>query len=234
MLFGAARPAGYAVALALLLGSFATPPPVTADAWRHGIANEWMYYAPERVAKTDHAAAVLRRFFEGLPVRVAFYGDEARLVYEARIPVAIEAHAGLTDRLVARQRLAARGRVGHEKPAPLDYLIATRKAHFTFSGEPQQRLVAWIPPVFVTFEEDVHGQVLHWDPALMQELARRGANVPDFPGMLDAYLRQAEGLPRESVENEYAKVQRFYFAHVHDPAREAAFRRLIAGAGEVQ
>jgi hypothetical protein len=227
LLFGAARPAGYAIALAALVGSFFTPAPVTDEVWSRGVADEWKYYSKERVAKSDHTAAVLRRYFDGLPVTVAFYGDEARIVYEARIPIAIEAHAGLTDRFVAHQELAARGRIGHEKSAPLDYLIATRKAHFTFSGEPQQRLAALIPPVFVTFDEDVHAQVLHWDPALMQELARRGATVPDFPGMLDAYLRQAERLPRESVQREYAKVQRFYFAHVDDPAREAAFRRLL-------
>ncbi|HVH19863.1 MAG TPA: hypothetical protein VNF72_16305, partial [Myxococcota bacterium] len=229
LLFGAARPVGYAVALAALVGSFLTPSPVTDEVWSRGVADEWKYYSRERVAQSDRTAAVLRRYFEGLPVRVAFYGDEARVVYGARFPVAIESHAGLTDHFVARQALAERGRIGHEKPAPLDYLIATRKAHFTFSGEPQQRLAAWIPPVFVTFEDGVHGQVLHWDPLLMRELAHRGAKVPDFPGMLDAYLRQIDALPLESVQSEYAKVQRFYFAHVDDPVREAAFRRRIEG-----
>jgi hypothetical protein len=228
LLFDAARPAGAAVALAALVGSFVTPAPVSDEVWSRGVADEWKYYSPERVAKTDRTAAVLRRYFEGLPVRVAFYGDEARLVYGARVPVAIESHAGLTDRFVARQPLAARGRIGHEKSAPLDYLIATRKAHFAFSGEPQERLASWIPPVFVTFDEGVHGQVLHWDPALMRELARRGAQVPDFPGMLDAYLRRIDQLPPESVRSEYARVQRFYFAHVDDPAREAAFRRRLS------
>ena len=229
LLFGPARAAGTAVALALLIGSFLTPPPVTADAWRDGVANEWMYYSPERVAKNEHTAEVLRRYFEGLPVRVAFYGDEARIVYKANFAVAIESHAGLTDRFVARQALASRGRIGHEKSAPPDYLIGTRKAHFTFSGEPQQRLAALIPRVLVTFADGVHGQVLHWDPSLMQELARRGAKVPDFPGMLDAYLRQIDRLPAESVRSEYEKVRRFYFAHVDDPAREAAFQRRLEG-----
>ncbi|HXK26225.1 MAG TPA: hypothetical protein VMS55_26415 [Myxococcota bacterium] len=227
-LFGPARVPAYALCVAALVGSFATPPPVTADSWQSGIANEWMYYSRERVARTDHDAAVLRRAFEGLPVCVAFYGDEARLVYEASFAVAIESHAGLTDRFVAHQEIAARGRVGHEKSAPLDYLLDTRKADFIFSGEPQQRLAALIPRVIVGFGDGVYGQLLRWDPALVRELARRGARVPDFPGMLDAYLRQIDRLPDDAVRSEYAKALRFYFAQVDDPAREAVFRRRLA------
>jgi len=227
-LFGTIRAAAYALCLAALVGSFATPPPVTAETWESGIANEWMYYSRERVAKTDHAAEVLRRYFDGLPVRVAFYGDEARLVYEAGFPVAIESHTGLTDRLVAHQELAVRGRVGHEKAAPLGYLIMKRGVDFTFSGEPMERLSALIPLVIVTFEPGVYGQVLHWDPALMQELIRRGARVPDFPGNLDRTVRQLDRMPIEDVRSEYAKLRRFYFAHVNDPEREAAFRRRLA------
>ena len=227
-LLGPARVPAYALVLAALVGSFATPPPVTADSWQSGIANEWMYYSRDRVAKTDHDGAVLRRTFEGLPVCVAFYGDEARLVYEAGFAVAIESHAGLTDRFVAHQEIGARGRVGHEKSAPLDYLLGTRKADFIFSGEPQQRLSTLIPRVIVSFDDGVYGQLLRWDPALVKELARRGARVPDFPGMLDAYLHQIDRLPDDAVRNEYAKARRFYFAHVNDPAREAVFRRRLS------
>lgn len=233
MLFRERQSWGCALALAALAGSWLMPPPVTGDesGWRHGVANEWMYYSPERVAKRDAMSRVLRRYFEGLPVRVAFYGTQARMAYKVGFPVAIESHAGLTDAFVARLKLRERGRVGHEKPAPIDYLILKRKVHFTFSEEPQERLELMIPRVIVDFDEGVQGQVLHWDPALMQELARRGARFPDFLGTLDAYLRNIDALPLEHVAGDYAQIRRFYFAHVDDPAREAPFLGRLGKPG---
>lgn len=226
------RVLGAALPLALIAGSFLSPEPVTSDD-RYGIVDERAYYSPARLAEIDHHAGVLRRYFDGLPVRVAFYGSEARLVYEAEIPVAIESHTGLTDRLVARRPLLRRGRVGHEKFAPLRYLIERRKVHFVFSGEPQQRLARLIPKVIVTFEPGVYGQLLHWDPALMAELVRRGAKVQDFPERLDAYLRDVENVPAERVRQDYERFRRFYFAHVSDPERESRFLARIRSSPAV-
>ncbi len=222
--------AGWAAALAVAAAMWLTPLPVSGTEWRHGVADERGYYSPERVAGLDHWAEVLGRYFRGLPVRVAFYGDEARIVYRAGFPVAIEAHTGLTDREVARQPLTGRGRVGHEKLASAAYLIERRRVHFTFSDVPRRslRLRDWIPEVIVRFDDDVYGQVLHWDPALMAELRRRGAAVPDFPALLDRYLGAIDGLPPERVARDHERFRRFYFDHVDDPAREEPFRRRLS------
>lgn len=220
---------GQALLAALLIGMVLTPVPVDAENWKHGIADERAYYSGRRLEVLDHAADVLGRAFDGLPVRVAFYGDEARIVYKARFPVAIESHAGLTDAYVARQPLPRRGRIGHEKHAPLDYLIDRRKVHFTFSEMPQKLLPLResIPEVIVPFDNEVYGQLLHWDPELMAALRARGIPVPDFLGALDGYLARIDDAPLDHVRANYDKLHRFYFDHVSDPRREAPFLRRL-------
>jgi hypothetical protein len=213
----------------LLAGMALTSTPVGGGEWVHGIADERSYYTDEKVAGLEHSARVLGRVFDGLPVRVAFYGDEARIVYRAAFPVAIEGHTGLTDRVVARQELAERGRVGHEKHASVDYLIERRAVHFTFSRVPGEVLGLndWIPEIVVPFDREVYGRVLHWDPVMMQALQDRGVPVPDFLGVVDGAIAELDALPRDRVAALYDKLRRFYFVHNPDPERQAAFRRRL-------
>ncbi len=220
---------GYGAAALLLTAMFVTPTPVTGTEWRHGIAEERLYYSEARTAGLDHQARVLLRYFEGLPVRVAFYGDEARVAYKARFPVAIESSAGLTEPEVARQELKTRGRVGHEKYPSARYLIEKRKAHFTFSSVPGELLDLRrvIPNIIVHFGDGVYGQALHWDPEMMESLKERGAVVPDFISLLDSYVEQLDSKPDDEVARAYRQLRLFYFMHVDDPAREDAFRRRL-------
>jgi hypothetical protein len=220
---------GYGAAALLLAGMFVTPAPVTGTEWRHGIAEERLYYSEARIADLDHEARVLLRYFDGLPVRVAFYGDEARVVYKARFQVAIESSAGLTEPALARQELKKRGRVGHEKYPSARYLIEERKAHFTFSSVPGELLDLRrvIPHIIVRFDDDVYGQVLHWDPEMMERLKKRGAVVPDFVSSLDSYVEQLASKPDDEVARAYRQLRLFYFMHVDDPAREDAFKRRL-------
>lgn len=222
-------------AAAIYLGALAlTPSPFSAGAdgrpqLIHGIADERAFYSPAEIALEEHRAAVVAPFLAGLPVRVAFYGTEARFVYRTRIPVAVEAHAGLTDAFVAHRALTAHGRVGHEKLAPASYLLGDRKIHLVFSRVPTEelRLDDLIPRVRVRFG-DVVARVLTWDPALFAELRRRGAHVPDFPRTLDDYIATAlPTAPRAEVEANYLMTGRFYFSLVEDPTREDAFRRKL-------
>jgi hypothetical protein len=231
--FDTRRAVGYGAAGLLVAALLWTPMPVGGAEWRHGIADERDYYTDAFVARYDHAAEVLGRVFEGLPVRVAFFGSEARLVYKAGFPVAIEGRAGLTEPEVARQKLTERGRVGHEKHASAEYLIERRRAHFTFSETSVEllELSRYIPEVVVQFDPQVLGQVLHWDPPLMESLVARGARVPDFLGTLDDYIAVVEQRPDDEVAELFERLKRFYFDHVNDPARRAVFERRLGRAG---
>jgi arabinofuranosyltransferase len=203
------------------------PRPVTGTRRESGVANEWEYYSLKRNAETDFRSEILRRFFDGLPVRVLVYGSEVRLAYRARIPTVVEAH-GLTDPLIARQPIVQRGRPGHEKWPPPPYVVDVRKVHVAFQalGFETSRFPAYIPVVPIRFGL-VGGFLLHWDPAMLDAWRRRGAVFEDFPSWLDGYLARMSSLSDERLRNDYEKFRHFYFQHVADPARERPFRARL-------
>jgi hypothetical protein len=55
---------------------------------------------------------------------VSFWGAQAHFIYYMRPRLAIESSTGLTDFYLARRTIIKRGRIGHEKEAPLEYLIS--------------------------------------------------------------------------------------------------------------
>jgi hypothetical protein len=222
------RWAGLATAAVALCGLALTPTPISGTAFAGGVANEREHYAAE-VDEMDRAAAVLEPYFAALPARVAIFGGEARLAYKARFDVAIECGGALTEPEIARRPLTERGRPGHEKyPSAID-LVEKRKAHFTFARAPAEQLLLnrFIPRVYVEFDDDVFGQVLHWDPVLMLELRRRGASFQDFTETLDVMLARFPTLPTEQRTRYFEMLERFYFRHVDDRVREAAFREAL-------
>ena len=97
------------VALALVFA----PSPVSGPDLVHGIADEPAHYPEAYLDQIRRGAPIIERYLRGLDVTVAFTGSEARLMYEARVPRAVEAETGLTDRFIARQPPGERGRVGH-------------------------------------------------------------------------------------------------------------------------
>ncbi len=198
-----------------------------------GIADEPRYYTHERTKDIDTRAAILKSYMSGLDYSVAFFGGEARLVYRARVPVAIESETGLTDRFLARRRVASESgeqRVGHEKTAPLAYLIGERKVDFVFSGNAAQELGldSAIPHVNVRFGV-LSGRLLHWDADLVQALREREVEIDDFPRFLDDYIATMSERPAAGVARNFGQFKRFYFDHVDDPARRAYFERRLAG-----
>jgi hypothetical protein len=224
------RPVAQACVSVMLLAALVLPPyPMQGYTLIHGVANEPFWYSREGMrGRLDQLTATLGKYFAGLPVRVAFLGAEAQVMYGANIPVAIESDAGLTDRFIARQPLDQRGRVGHEKKAPLDYLVHQRKVHFTFSQEagPTLKLPQHIPPWKIELD-GLEGLILHWDPVLLAELKQRGARFRDFPASIDGMLPRLDTLTDQEVATAYRRIKMFYFDHVSDPQREAPFRKRL-------
>jgi hypothetical protein len=215
-----------AVAAVLVAAVVLTPYPFPSGTWVQGIANEREFYKPEDVEAQRLQGATLRRYFEGLPVRIAIVGSQARIAYYARPSVAIEAQTGLTDRWIAHQPLASRGRVGHEKVAPIQYLLS-RKVDFVFQHFALETLglndtLLTVPIYF----DQWPAFMVHWDPSLLAQLAQRGARFVDFPAAVDARMADFERLPSDSLRIEYKKLKTFYFDFVPDSARQARFTRL--------
>lgn len=169
-----------AVVCAFLVTLVVSPSPIQGLGLVDGIANERAFYAPEYAEVQEQQAATLKKAFEGLPVNLAFTGSQARVMYRLDIPLAIESETGLTDAFIARQILKKRGRPGHEKHAPIPYLLK-RRVHLlqgnpnALRGQPFPHRSLLIDNVFLA--------ILHEDPAIFMELKRRGAvEVPYWYG----------------------------------------------------
>ena len=217
------------LAAAALCGALAlSPVPSQQAMWQSGIVQERGFPDPTR--NQPGRSPTVARFVEGLPLVVGFSGGDARLMYEARVPVAIELETGLTDAVIARQSLRARGRVGHEKHARLDYLVLQRRAHLTFRlrglqilGEPERT------PVVEVQMGEVRAFLLRWDPEIVTALRARGAKVMDFPAQLGAQIERLRS--RAQARALLRKLRPFYFDSAHDAQARALERRLRARAG---
>lgn len=196
-----------------------------------GIADERYAYTVELAGwaeRADGNGARLAALFDGLPVTVCFFGAQARLVYRSRVATAIECETGLTDAAIAHQVLAARGRIGHEKHAPLSYLLA-RRVDFVLTRDWANevlRLDAQLPDVPIELGR-IRGRVITWDPAIMAALAARGVHTPDVPAQIDRYVAAMAGVPEAVVRRDWERFRRLYFDRVPDPAREAPFRARL-------
>lgn len=81
-----------------------------------GISHERLIYKDLGKSNLSYDKEALR------DLNVSFWGAQAHFIYYMRPNLAIESSTGLTDFYLARRKLSERGRIGHEKTAPLDYL----------------------------------------------------------------------------------------------------------------
>ncbi len=215
--------AGTVVALLL-----STPNVGTDESKNKGIVDERIFYEVYEdgkwVENCERKGAILREAFAKLPVRICFFGGEARRVYRSRVATAIECHTGLTDSVIARQKITERGRVGHEKKAPIDYVFA-RGVNFVFMDHLDDELDREIPNIPVDIG-GVPARLVSWD-STVEALRRRGAEIPDVPHEIDEFLADAETHTDSEVTLSYSQFKRLYFDHVKDPARATRFQELV-------
>jgi arabinofuranosyltransferase len=224
------RPIVHGMMGLLIAGAtLAAPCPVDTDIAAHyGVVDERAYYQLGYAAAVERTAGMLRNCIDGFATRAAIYGGELRLAYRARIPYAVEAHAGLTDAVIAHRPLAERQRIGHEKSADASYLVLTKKVHFATSplyaalSDPH----GFIPEVHANLC-GVDVRLLHWDPAFVRYVRARGADVPEFTVWLDRLLAHVDTMSDASVLAQWQAVQHFYFAHNADPQRLAVFEARL-------
>jgi hypothetical protein len=190
-----------------------------------GIANEPDYYPQYWVQHAQEVGSRMREIFEGQDVRVAFFGMYAIYVYYSDVPVAIESNTGLTDAFIAHLPLVARGRPGHEKKAPMQYLLQ-RQVDFMFRG--------WTPLTslgdtlsHITFG-DFNAVIYGYKNGLMNHLKQfSDVHFVELPAWLDAHLQEILLKPDETVRHAYAYFQDMYFDYNDDPIRETPFRNRL-------
>ncbi|MDP6931627.1 MAG: hypothetical protein QGG40_01865 [Myxococcota bacterium] len=185
-----------------------------------GIAEERNFYPASALEDARRDGAYLAELFEDTDARVIIYGGQAMLAYYADFPLAIEGATGLTDRTIARLPVAERSYIGHDKDAPLEYLLE-RGVRFRLAWrtgmEPHE------PWTEIDFGQGLDGYILSWDETLMKTLQERGADFVDFPDSLDASAFKLPDLDRDTVQNLHTRFHDYYFAHNEDPAREKPY-----------
>lgn len=189
-----------------------------------GVVDERRVYSPRRLASLLEQARALAPTFAKTDARIAFWGAQAFLIYGMNPRVAIESAAGLTERGLAARRLAARGRVGHEKQADYAFLLE-RGAHFSLLPPPPDRNYGFNRLLLT--EPGLEAEILRYDAKLMQALkSDPRLDFVEFPQYLDAYLQYPP--PPAEAAQDLEFFQRYYFDINDDPQRLKQMR-AVAG-----
>lgn len=192
-----------------------------------GVVEERLNYTPASTAAMRQAGEYMRGLFAGHEVRVVIMGAQAIWAYYGEFDVVIEGCTGLTDEHIAHLPIAERAAVGHEKSVLLDpdYLLR-RRVHFSLHLDPGSHVAGHYQ--HIRFGPAAFGLIITYDRELMRALAGRSeVEFVDFERHLDDYIARMAELPDATVAADYAKFERFYFAHDQDPEREAAFRARL-------
>ncbi|MCA8949280.1 MAG: hypothetical protein KDE27_07245 [Planctomycetes bacterium] len=199
-----------------------------------GIADERAQYPPQRTAAIRAAGRRLGELTRGTDLRVAFSGTQAMLIYDAKVSYALEAVTGLTDRFLARQELAVRGHVGHEKgifssDAAREYALRSQGVHLLLFDWPQ-----WTAkfPFLKVAMAGFDFTLVRWDREIMSRLiAAPDVAAVDLERYLDDYVAALPQRPRSDaaeVAIDLAAFEFVYFRWHDDAARKQPIVRWLA------
>lgn len=194
-----------------------------------GIVDEPTFYPMSRLVEVRDTARRLGRCLDGTGAVVLVKGGQAILAYYARFPVAVEQH-GLTDAAIARTPMSGRGRPGHEKSGTPEYLWYERRVNLRFHFSPARN----VPMYTLLGLEDITGDILVYDRALMERLKRcSGARFLDFPVWLERdYMPQIAARRPAELARDWVYFQQFYFDQNPDGAAlRERLRAALAAAG---
>jgi hypothetical protein len=200
-------------AVAIVAVGLALPYPIYREATEkiRGIANEPAYSTKAYIAMREGQARVAAQAFGSAPVRAMFEGGMCMFAYYSRLPYLAEM-SGLTQYSLAKQPLASRGYIGHEKVGDARWLTDNR-IQFVFSQ-------AW-PPVprlgprrvdEIYFGDTLKARIWIYLDAIMDPLR----DNPDFQfvpieGALRAARRQIDQVSYEEARGIYDFLDRYYF-----------------------
>ncbi|MFI5253555.1 MAG: hypothetical protein ACHQQQ_14110 [Bacteroidota bacterium] len=187
------------------------------------IADEWKFYANGVLPDVKKLGEILNVLFKGIPVRVAFMGARAKLVYYMDPELAIEAETGLTDVEIAHQEIIERGRPGHEKRAPYDYLVK-RKVQIFFDNVPSKDSTSFRTISFNGFL----ARIVTYDDSVMNRLAADpGIRFANVSRVIDSYVSKIERKNPLDVSKDYSVFKSMYFDSHNDTVRENKFKRFL-------
>ena len=195
-----------------------------------GIVDERLYYTRKNFItgltvkeSAEQVGKEFKRYFQDKKVRVLIGGAQACLAYYSKFHYTME-NFGLTDSYIAHQFLKQRGRPGHEKTAPHDYIIS-KKIQFIFNNFPDN----YSNYQYIQFKiqnRDYFGCIITYDRKLMSALKDEfpdEISFIDFEHYLDEYIANMKNLSKEMIKTDYQKFKEYYFLCNSDPNREKFF-----------
>jgi hypothetical protein len=192
----------------------------------NNIVDEREFYPNWRIEEAKLKGGVLKKYLKDTEAQVVIYGSQAMLAYYAEFPTVIEGHNGLTDEYIAHLPINKRTRPGHEKGAPVEYLLR-RGINFSFA------FGLWNPLPSGDFTEiyfgDVRGTIIVYNRKLMGKLKiYKEVTFFDFERFLDEYIQKMSSFPRSRILEDYKFFKQYYFNHNPDSIRENAFINMLA------
>jgi hypothetical protein len=200
-----------------------------------GIADErWAYthtrftVGAEPVGSLDtyvNIGKLLAPIFEGLPVKVVIMGGQNSIAYYADFANCIDIY-GLTDSYIAHLPITKRGRIGHEKEAPSEYLLkrGVNLQFFGLTGKPPEYFTFNVVGIEIPqFQCWLLIKIINYDKHIMQEFYTRlgkasiKAIVPVYEGVMPYYLKEImPKLHSEEAATDYKMLQNLYFKKYPD------------------
>jgi len=208
----------FAIAILLIVTILVRWPqfdPPTAEL--SGIVDEHAAYPTELIDDAKTEGAKLKKYLGGLDVSSAFYGKKAMLVFYSEIYNSQEAAASLTDEFIAHRPIQKRGRPGHEKRMPYNYLIE-KKINFVLGGTFRSSEDTNQPEV-ISFD-GVIAHIVIYENQIMEYLkSYPEVKFLHFPEFLDRYIMTADSIPRRDLAGDIQFFRSYYFDHNNDPER---------------
>lgn len=187
----------------------------------HGITQENEIYRLKTVYQIKNFLLPYRETFSAANMKIAFGGSQALFAFYLNPALAVESATGLTDEWIAHRPISARGRVGHEKEAPIEYL-RRRKIHLDIFGlkeTPKRDYSKFQIPRF-----PYPFWIICYDRELFRFLKKTGKfHFQDFEEYLDVYIADIKNKSKSQIRKDYAEFQEYYFSINNDSEREDAF-----------
>lgn len=187
------------------------------------ISNESDIYKLNSVYELKLKLIPISKEFRDEEIPVAFGGSEAMLIYYLDPKIAIESVTGLTDEFIAHQEIKTRGRVGHEKQAPLDYLKKRKVGiHFFPSSEIPKKEYN----LFKIKNFPGEFRILEYDSASFENLGKtKNFSFTNFESYLDKYNFSDKS--KDTILKDYTQFKEYYFNSNEDFLREEKFKKFL-------
>lgn len=191
-----------------------------------GVADERFAYPKSQIIEAQWQGKMLKIYLKDTDAQVVIFGSQAMLAYYAEFPTVIEGANGLTDAYIAHLPISERGRPGHEKNPPFEYLNR-RGVNFVFyfGGFSTYHHSGDFRDIYF---DVVRGAIFVYNRDLMRKLKMYPEmKFVDFEEYLDKYIREISTKSLSDVSRDYALFRIYYFNHNPDPARENVFTSLL-------